>query len=303
MRTVRSPANPRNAAAGNPGSAPFPRVFAPKWLVSGAAIPEHAWAWLALADPILSGRHPVSQALGLRLAGLAARRTLMLRHHGEDLDTLYDRFLASGASSDLAGDLGTATLTGWRCFASQPVASASGAGGGTADPIGQAIAAARRAFENSDEDSRQIAIETAQAFDLQLAVACRWARPMPLLLDALSFAATRTEGRRTQASDPGFGQAVGIALSAALRSHLETANLLSAAAERLWSAAGSLRSAHATAGLEVITREPRFTARSLATATGMSRFAALRLVDQLAGRGLITEMSGRSEFRIYGLLR
>jgi len=139
--------------------------------------------------------------------------------------------------------------------------------------------------------------------DLALAQQLGWAAPVPLMATAINHAALRIgpNGRRPRPSDPQWPETIARATALACQNAHALAADVSRRAEKLLQAAPKLRAKGAARVIDMLLDDDCVAPARAAKASGLSDRAARRLFDRLIDLGAIRELSGRSNFRLYGL--
>ena len=138
--------------------------------------------------------------------------------------------------------------------------------------------------------------------DLVLAQQLRWDAPLPLLATTIAHPALRTAShRRPRPSDPGWSLSVARAYARAAQEAYAFAGDLSRRSETLLLAAPKLRAKAALRVVDLLLSDDCVSASQAAKAAGLSDRAARRLFDRLMALSAVRELSGRTNFRLYGL--
>ena len=137
--------------------------------------------------------------------------------------------------------------------------------------------------------------------DLTLAQKLIWRAPVPLLAVSIAHPALRRNGRRPRASDLEWENAVARAYALAAQEAVGMAVDLSRRAHRLLAAEPKLRAKGAERVLALLLTEDCVTPARAAKLARLSDRAARRLFDRLLDLGAVSELSGRPNFRLYGL--
>ena len=168
--------------------------------------------------------------------------------------------------------------------------------------------------------------------DVVLAQRLRWAAPLPLLattimhpsLRATSFGNSAADvssgagnirdasfggasnsravsGRRPRPSDPDWSLSVARAAACATQEAYALAGELSRRSETLLSVAPKLRAKKAARVVDLLLADDCVSAARAAKAAGLSDRAGRRLFERLVALGAVPELSGRANFRLYGL--
>jgi hypothetical protein len=135
--------------------------------------------------------------------------------------------------------------------------------------------------------------------DAALASRLGWPLPLPLLAAALSHSSLRTQARRPS---PGDGNWIEKCWAAYVRAALQACDLfgeLERQSHKLLAVAPQLRAKQAPAVIEMLHNDDAV----LPSAAGklMTDRAARRLFDRLVALGAVRELTGRENFRLYGL--
>jgi hypothetical protein len=336
----RRPAQASRAAAEQPsnrlGSCVYPSCVYPSWaapparaggaadLVAGAAF--SAGAGLALLDLILRAAPPFAGALRQRLALRAAAASAAALRLREDQAALRDaEHLAAGAGEtspagrlhrlwrgavgrpaaldaaalaaaagcvDLPPDLDWAALAG----------ALQGARAGRAPPLAAAAAAgAALARELPTTRRAEAEILAWWAADVALAEKLGWEQPIPLAATSFLRPALRgAASRGPRPGDPEWPDALAGAVALAALDAVGLAAELARRADRLLAVAPKLRAKGAGRVVALLLADDAVSPAGAARA-GLSDRAARRLFDRLVDLGAVRELSGRPNFRLYGL--
>ncbi|MGD9656308.1 MAG: DUF1403 family protein [Methylocystis sp.] len=302
---------------------PLPRWARPRG-TDPAAAAFSAGAGLALFDQILRGAdggEPVyAGCLRQRLALRAADSCATLCRLREDAAALRDaEHLAGSGETSPAGRLHRV----FRLYASKGErpdaailraagllglneaidASALAEAATTAlDPVTAAARASAAAMKHCppSTDAEIFAFVVA---DFALARRLDWPRPVPLLAVAMAHPSLRrgVGGRRPRPSDADWPAAVAFAYGLAVVEAHALAVDLARRALKILSVAPVLRAKSARRVVDMLLGDDAVTPAAAAARTGMSDRAARRLFDRLVTLGAARELTGRENFRIYGL--
>jgi predicted ArsR family transcriptional regulator len=287
-----------------------------------------ASAGLAFLDAVLRTNPPFAGALRQRLALRAATACAAMARHREDSSALRDaEHLASvGAQTSPAGRVHRL----WRLFASRPTPLDDSTLRIAADLIGLtdatsfdglaealrdivadaetplaaaagASAAAMKLF--TDAPPVDVEIFALWLADLALAQRLRWDAPVPLLATAFAHASLRRgpSGKRPRPADPDWVDAAAGAYAMAAQEAYALAGELARASEKLLAAQPKLRAMSAGRVVQLLLSDDAVSPARAAKAARLSDRAARRLFDRLIELGAVRELSGRSNFRFYGL--
>jgi hypothetical protein len=291
-----------------------------------------AGAGLALLDAVLRADPPFAGALRQRLALRAATVCAGLARHREDAAALRDaEHLIPGAGEDAH----TSSPAGrvhrlWRLFASRPVGFDEQNLRRAADLLElpqdldfQALAETLRLIAQGQESPLTAAARagsaTLQALDgaarvdaeilalwlsdLMLAQKLGWDAPIALLASAIAHASLRRgpSGKRPHPGEPDWADAAAAAYANAAAEAYALAGELTRAGEKLLAAQPKLRAKGAGRVIELLLSDDAVSPARAAKAARLSDRAARRLFDRLIELGAVRELSGRSNFRLYGL--
>jgi Protein of unknown function (DUF1403) len=150
-------------------------------------------------------------------------------------------------------------------------------------------------------DAEMLALWLADAV---LAARFGWPQPLPLLANALLDQSLRNSslcigGKQPHPADLNWQHACLFAYGRAALRACDLFGSLAANAQKLLAVASQLRTKRAAAVIEQFMSEDAVLPSSLAR--GMSRFAALRVIERLITLGAVRELTGRETFRLYGL--
>lgn len=138
--------------------------------------------------------------------------------------------------------------------------------------------------------------------DLVLARRLAWAAPLPLLATAITHPSIGSAtGCRPRPSDPDWSLSVARAAARATRESYALAAELSRRAQALLAALPKLRARGAARVVDLLLADDCVSPARAAKAAGISDRAARRLFDRLVALGAVRELSGRPNFRLYGL--
>lgn len=138
--------------------------------------------------------------------------------------------------------------------------------------------------------------------DLVLAQHLRWGAPLPLLATTITHPALRTAShRRPRPSDPDWSLSVARAYARAAQEAYALAGDLSRRSGPLLRAAPKLRAKGAARVIGMLLEDDCVAPARAAKVARLSDRAARRLFDRLIALGAVRELSGRSNFRLYGL--
>jgi hypothetical protein len=139
--------------------------------------------------------------------------------------------------------------------------------------------------------------------DLALAQRLRWDAPVPLLATAIAHASLRRgpSGKRPRPADPDWVDAAAGAYAMAALEAYALAGELARAGEKLLTAQPKLRAKSAGRVIELLLSDDAVSPARAAKAARLSDRAARRLFDRLIELGAVRELSGRPNFRFYGL--
>ncbi|WP_235890744.1 DUF1403 family protein [Martelella alba] len=155
----------------------------------------------------------------------------------------------------------------------------------------------RRCYENHPE-AEALAFGLA---DLVIANRLNWTHPVPLMMTARYGAAFRSgQGRgRIMPGDTGFAAAVAMAVVESADMALRLASTVARGADRLLAARRQVRTKGADRIYAMLLGQDAVPAT--VPASGLSRWASMRMFQRLEALGAVRELSGRSSFRIYGI--
>jgi hypothetical protein len=173
----------------------------------------------------------------------------------------------------------------------------------TENPLNAAARVSARALHILD-DAPQIDAEIFALWlaDLVLAQRLRWEAPLPLLATTITHPSTRTAtGRRPRPSDADWDLSVARAMARAAQESYALAAELSRRSNILLSVAPKLRAKKAARVVDLLLADDCVSAPRAATSAGLSDRATRRLFDRLVALGAVRELTGRANFRLYGL--
>jgi hypothetical protein len=290
-----------------------------------------AGASLALLDQILRLDRPFAGALRQRLALRAATACAALARHREDSASLRD---AEHLSPNACGN-GPTSPAGrvhrlWRLFASRssrldaPTLRAAAdfldlpadiSFEGVADalrdlttdagtPLAAAVGASAAAMKLfSDAPSVDAEIFALWLADLALARRLDLDAPVPLLATAIAHPSLRRGpgGKRPRPGDPDWADAMTSAYAIAAGEAFDLAGELSRRSQALLAVQPKLRAKGAGRVVDLLLADDAVSPARAAKAARLSDRASRRLFDRLVELGAVRELSGRSNFRLYGL--
>ncbi len=290
-----------------------------------------AGAGVALLDQILRPDPPFSGALRQRLALRAATACAALARHREDSAALRD---AEHLSADAGGNAPTSPAGRihrlWRGFAGRPAGFEAENLRRAADLLDlprdldlRALAETLRLIAQGQESPPTAAARagsaTLQALDgaprvdaeilalwlsdLMLARKLGWKAPIALLATAIAHPLSRRgpSGKRPRPSDADWLHAAAAAYATAAGEACALAGELARAGEKLLAAEPKLRAKSAGRVIELLLSDDAVSPARAAKAALLSDRAARRLFDRLIELGAARELSGRPNFRLYGL--
>jgi hypothetical protein len=141
------------------------------------------------------------------------------------------------------------------------------------------------------------------AADLALARRLGWDAPVPLLATAITHPSSRRggAGKRPRPGDPDWADALVCAYALAARDAFALAGELSRRSRALLTAQPKLRAKGAGRVIELLLDDDAVSPARAAKLARLSDRAARRLFDRLIELGAARELSGRPNFRLYGL--
>ncbi len=287
-----------------------------------------AGAGLALLDTILHDDPPFAGALRQRLALRAATACATMARMREDASSLRDaeHLAPVGGETSPAGRIHRL----WRHFASRPLLldaptlrtaadildlshGASFEGfvdalrdfvAGAEHPLAAAAnasAAAMKFFDDAPTVDAEIFV--LWLADLALARRLGWDAPIPLLATAITHPSLRRggAGKRPRPADPDWVDAAAGAYAMATKEAFALAGELSRRSEKLLAAQPKLRAKGAGRVVELLHGDDAVSPARAAKTARLSDRAARRLFDRLIELDAVRELSGRPNFRLYGL--
>jgi hypothetical protein len=290
-----------------------------------------AGAGLALLDQILRLDPPFAGALRQRLALRAATACAGLARHREDASALRDaEHLSPNAGADAPTSPAGRMHRLWRLFASRPtplnastlriaadfvgLTDATSFDGlaeslrdivaGAEHPLAAAAGASAAAMKLfRDAPSVDAEIFSYWAADLALARRLGWDAPVPLLATAIAHPSLRrcAAGKRPRPGDADWVQAVAGGYAMAAQEAFVSAGELSRRSQVLLAAQPKLRAKGAGRVVELLLGDDVVSPARAAKLARLSDRAARRLFDRLIELGAARELSGRPNFRFYGL--
>jgi hypothetical protein len=175
---------------------------------------------------------------------------------------------------------------------------------GAEHPLAAAVGASAAAMKLlTDAPPVDVEIFALWLSDLALAQRLRWDAPVPLLATAIAHASLRRgpSGKRPRPADPDWVDAATSAYAMAAQEAYALAGELARAGEKLLAAQPKLRAKSAGRVIELLLSDDAVSPARAAKAARLSDRAARRLFDRLIELGVVRELSGRSNFRLYGL--
>lgn len=312
----------RRSVAAAPSHAPksLTNLVFPGWarLAPGGAA-FSAGVGLTLLDQVLRDAS-FGGALRRRLALRAAAAAAKLAGLREDETALRDA-LCLAAPGAAATSPGGSLLALWRNLARRPAldgASLAAAAALLELPARDWAAVAATLPADAEAHPLAAAAQTAArlatgharadmlalwASDIVLAERLKWDAPLPLAMIGVVDPALRRggQGRRPWPSDPDWAEAYAGAIALAAPKALALAGELARRAETLHSAAPRLRARSAKRVIALLLDEDAVSAARASRDAGLTDRAARRLFDRLTGLGAARELTGRPNFRLYGL--
>jgi hypothetical protein len=289
-----------------------------------------AGASLALFDTILRENPPFAGALRQRLALRAATACAALARHREDERALRDAEHLSTNASDMHASPAGRVHRLWRGFAGRPAGFEAENLRRAADQLElprdldfEALAEALRHLAQGEQNPLAAAARAGSTTtrmldgaprlqaeivalwlsDLMLARKLGWEAPVPLLATAIAHASLRrgAVGKRPRPAVPDWVDAAAGAYAMAAQEAYALAGELARAGEKLLAAQPKLRAKSAGRVIELLLSDDAVSPARAAKAARLSDRAARRLFDRLIELGVVRELSGRSNFRLYGL--
>jgi len=293
-----------------------------------------AGAGLALFDKILrpgdSGAEPAfAGALRQRLALRAASACAALARHREDERALRD---AEHLSPNAGGNAPTSPAGRvhrlWRGFAARPAGFEAENLRRAADllelpreldfealaetlqnlvlreknPLAAAARAGSTTMRMLDGAPRaETEILALWLSDLMLARKLGWEAPIALLATTIARPSSRSAGRRARPGDADWSFHCARAYALAGQEAYELAADLSRRSAKLLAVQSKLRGKGASRVVELLLGDDAVSPARAAKLAHLSDRAARRLFDRLIELGAVRELSGRSNFRLYGL--
>jgi len=287
-----------------------------------------AGAGLALFDQILRADPPFAGALRQRLALGAATACAGLARHREDSSALRDaeHLAPIAAQTSPAGRihrlwrgfalrssrLDAPTLRTAADFLDLPAdISFEGVAdalrdivAGAETPLAAAAGASAAAMKLFSAAPRVDAeIFALWLSDLALAQRLDWDAPVPLLATAIAHPSSRRgpSGKRPRPADPDWVDAAAGAYATAAQEAYVLAGELSRRTEKLLAVQSKLRAKGAGRVVELLLGDDAISPARAAKLAHLSDRAARRLFDRLIELDAARELSGRPNFRLYGL--
>jgi hypothetical protein len=175
---------------------------------------------------------------------------------------------------------------------------------GAKDPLAAAVDASAAAMKFlSDAPPVDAEIFALWGADLALAQRLGWDAPVPLLATAIAHASLRrgAAGKRPRPGDPDWTDAVAGAYAMAAQEAFALAGELSRRSQALLASKPKLRAKGAGRVVELLLDDDAVSPARAAKVARLSDRAARRLFDRLIELGAVRELSGRPNFRLYGL--
>jgi hypothetical protein len=328
---LRKPARAKPSATKTPERQAFsPPAPIPSWARASGRAGERqplfaAGASLALLDAHLRRDPPYAGAVRQRLAVHSAAATAKILRLNADAAALRDLRFAVGDELGPAAKL----LSLWSDLAGRPPSLDPGRIGEAAarldltppdphalvadlrqivksvdNPVSSAAKAAASAFEAfAVENAPEAEVFALWIADLILALRLRWPRPLPLIATRILDPGLRSEGggRRTRPNEPAWSKTAAAGIALAAPSALDLASALARRSDTLLAVATKLRSKSASKIIDLLLAEDCVSPAEAARQAPMTDRAARRLFDRLVALGAVRELSGRPNFRLYGL--
>jgi len=169
-------------------------------------------------------------------------------------------------------------------------------------PLAAAAGASRAAITVlSDGAPVEAEILALWLADLMLAQKLFWDAPIPLLATSILQPALRRAGQRPRSGDPDWADVVAGGYALAAPEAYALAAELGRRAERLLAVKPKLRARGADRVVELLLADDCVAPARAAKVARLSDRAARRLFDRLTDLGAVRELSGRPNFRLYGL--
>jgi hypothetical protein len=138
--------------------------------------------------------------------------------------------------------------------------------------------------------------------DLVLAQRLQWEAPLPLLATTIAHTSIRSaSGRRPRPTDADWFLSCARATARAAQEAYALAGELSRRSETLLRVAPKLRAKRAVRVVDLLLSDDCTSVARAAKTCGLSDRASRRLFDRLVELGAVRELSGRANFRLYGL--
>jgi hypothetical protein len=298
-----------------------------------------AGAGLAVLDAVSRDNPPFVGALRQRLALRAATACAKMARLREDAGGLRDaeHLAPVGGETSPAGRMHRL----WRLFVSRPIrldaptlrmaadhldlserANFEGLAGASRDivagaehPLAAAVGASVAAMKlltdapptgtdvSSAGNKPHVEIFALWLVDLALARRLGWDAPVPLLATTIAHASLRrgAAGKRPRPGDPDWADALTRAYAMAASEAFALAGELSRRSEKLLAAQPKLRAKSAGLVVQLLLSDDAISPARAAKAARLSDRAGRRLFDRLIELGAARELSGRPNFRLYGM--
>jgi hypothetical protein len=176
---------------------------------------------------------------------------------------------------------------------------------------GQGIRSPQRASKTAalafsafpDAPAAEAEILALWVFDAALGIRLRWPQPLPLTTMRILDPTLRQPdgGRRPRPGEPPWEKHAATAIALAAASALDLAAHLSRRSNILLAVAPSLRAQPALKIVDLLLAEDCVSPAEAARQAPMTDRAARRLFDRLVALGAVRELTGRPNFRLYGL--